>query len=163
MLMGKLLAQAAMDKGYNVTWLPSYGAEVRGGTAHSIVHISSEPISSPMTDEPSIGVVMNKPSLYKFVRTIKKEGLLIVNSSMVDNIPGRKDISIAEIPLTKLAQELGNVRVANMIAIGALIRLKGFLSPKSLIGAIKGMFLKNRKILEKNIDALTLGYEIMGK
>ena len=107
MLMGKLLAEVGMKKGYHVTWMPSYGAEVRGGTAHSMVRISRAPIACPLVSAPTTAIVMNMPSFSKFISTIKPGGLAILNTSMIENLSKkRKNIKTAEIPLTKLALDL---------------------------------------------------------
>jgi 2-oxoglutarate ferredoxin oxidoreductase subunit gamma len=163
MLMGKVLAEAGMREGYNVTWLPSYGAEVRGGTAHSMVHISREKIASPTVSTPTACIVMNKPSLTKFMNKIKKGGLLIANTSMVDKILERKAIRIAGLPLTALASELGNIKVANMIAVGAFIRLKKILSIKTILGELDRMLVAKKDIIFLNKKAVKLGYDSVGK
>ena len=121
MLMGKALSYAAMNNGKHVTWMPSYGAEVRGGTAHSMVIISDEIIASPVVKEPSMCIVMNRPSLQKFETKVKKNGFLIVNKSLIDIDAERKDIDILNIPATSMASELGNLKVANMVMLGALL------------------------------------------
>ena len=159
MLLGKLLTLSGMKEGYNVTWLPSYGAEVRGGTAHSMVHIKSGAIACPTISRPTSCIVMNKPSLEKFSDRVQKGGLLVVNSSMVDNFPGRKDIRIAEIPLTKLALDLGNVKVANMIAAGAWVKLKKLLSLSTVLEAIDRVLEAKKDIITLNKEAVKLGYD----
>ena len=158
MLMGKVLAEAGMKEGYEVTWLPSYGAEVRGGTAHSMVHISRETIASPTVSKPSTCIVMNKPSLTKFIDRTRKGGLLIVNTSMVDGIPKRNDIKIIEIPLTKLASELGNIKVANMIAVGAFVGLKKIFSLKNVLEILEKTF-SGKDLISINKKAIESGYE----
>lgn len=162
MLMGKLLAEAGMKEGYNVTWLPSYGAEVRGGTAHSMVHISRERIASPTVSEPTTCIVMNKPSLVKFMGKIKKGGLLIVNTSMADKILEKKSIRIAAIPLTTLAVDLGNVKVANMIAVGAFIKLKKILSLETVLKGLDSVLASKKDIVSINKKAVKLGYDSVG-
>lgn len=161
MLMGKLLAEAGMKEGYSVTWLPSYGAEVRGGTAHSMVHISQGRIASPTISTPTTCIIMNKPSLTKFMPKIKKGGLLIVNTSMVDKILERKAVKIAGVPLTGLASELGDVRVANMIAIGAFVKLKKIFSVKIVLEELERMLAAKKDTLSLNKKAIGLGYELV--
>jgi 2-oxoacid:acceptor oxidoreductase gamma subunit (pyruvate/2-ketoisovalerate family) len=161
MLIGKILADVGMREGYNVSWFPSYGAEVRGGTANSSVHISSETISSPMVSEPTICIAMNKLSLNKFISKVKKGGLIIVNTSLTEDIPKREDIQIAEIPLTKLATELGNVKAANMIALGALIGIKKILPLDSVLHDIENVFFNNKELIAINQDAIGLGYRLV--
>lgn len=159
MLMGKLLAQIGMSQGYRVTWLPSYGAEVRGGTAHSMVHISTEEIASPTISKPTTSIVMNKPSLIKFEDRVKKGGLLIVNTSMAEEVPEKKDVKIVKLPLTKLASELGNVKVANMIAVGAFIKVKKIFPLESALEGLDKVLVSKEGIISVNKKAVELGYK----
>lgn len=160
MLIGKILADVGMREGYHVTWFPSYGAEVRGGTANSSVHISSENISSPIVSEPTICVAMNKLSLNKFINKVKTGGLLIANTSMLEEIPRRDGIQIAEIPLTKLATELGNVKTANMIALGVLVGMRKIFPVESVLADIEHVFSGNKELVNINKDAINLGYKL---
>ncbi|MFH1478923.1 MAG: 2-oxoacid:acceptor oxidoreductase family protein [Candidatus Omnitrophota bacterium] len=160
MLMGKLLAYAGMKENRHVTWLPSYGAEVRGGTAHSMVVIADQPISSPIVKTPSICVVMNSPSFDRFEGKIKREGLLVINRSLVDNIVARKDIETVELNATDIATELGNKRVANMIILGAMLAKKDFLRIGSLVDSLKNIISKKHSdMIAINELALRKGYE----
>jgi len=163
MLMGKLLAGAALRKGYNVTWLPSYGAEVRGGTAHSMVRISDKKIAAPVVFKPTSGIVMNAPSLKKFIGKIQKGGLLLINTSMTESAPNRKDIKTISLPFTKLASDLGNIKTANMIASGVFIRKKKFLSLELALEELHNMLPFKKELLEINKKAVKLGYELGGK
>jgi len=160
MLMGKLIALVGMEEGYHVTWLPSYGAEVRGGTAHSMIHISQEEISSPAVFRPSTCVVMNKPSLLKFMNRMRKDGLLIINSSMVDRIVEKKAIRIAALPFSQLASDLGNIKVANMIAVGVLVRLKKLFSLKSVLDSLEKALPGKKDALSLNKEAINLGFKL---
>jgi len=161
MLMGKLLAQAGMKSGRHVTWMPSYGAEVRGGTAHSMVHISERGIASPRVSRPTTCIVMNKPSLLKFMDKVERGGLLIINTSMADEIVEKKAMKIAAFPLTKLALELGNIKVANMIAVGAFVRLKGIFSMKDVLGEVSNVLPSKKDLIAINKKAIKLGYELI--
>ena len=161
MLMGKLLAQAGMSRGYHVTWLPSYGAEVRGGTAHSMVHVSDGEIASPTISRPTTCIVMNQPSLVKFMDRVEKSGLLMVNTSMSEEIVEKRAIRIAAFPLTKLASELGNIKVANMIAVGAFIRLKKIFPLESVLDELSGVLPSKKELISVNKKALKLGYELV--
>ena len=161
MLMGKLLAQIGMSQGYQVTWLPSYGAEVRGGTAHSMVHISTERIASPTIFSPTTCIVMNKPSLIKFMDRVKPGGLLIINTSMADRIVEKKAVKIAALPLTRLASELGNIKVANMIAIGAFIQLKKIFPLKNVLNELNNVLPLKEELISLNRKAINLGYELV--
>lgn len=160
MLMGKFLAELGMRKGYKVTWLPSYGAEVRGGTAHSMVHISRKKIASPLILRPTTCIVMNKPSLLKFIDRVKKGGTLIVNISMVESVPEKKDIRIVKLPLTKLASESGNIKVANMIAIGAFIGLGNMFSLKDASEGLNRILPLKKDLISVNKKAIELGYKL---
>ena len=157
MLMGKALSYAAMNKGKFVTWMPSYGAEVRGGTAHSMVIISDEPIASPIVKEPDICVVMNQPSLQKFEAKVKKDGLLIVNKSLIEIKPKRKDIDILEIPAMDMAIELGNPKIANMVTLGAILAKRNILSVQFLIDALGDVIPE--PMISINEKAVRKGYE----
>lgn len=160
MFMGKALAYAAMKRDKFVTWMPSYGAEVRGGTAHSMVVISDKVIASPVVKEPSVCVVMNKPSFDKFNSKVTKGGILVVNKSMIEIGEKRKDIGILEVPATDMAYELGNSRVANMIILGALLSKRDILPVQSLIDILGDIIPKSRqKMLPINQDAVRKGYE----
>jgi len=160
MLMGKVFSYSAMKEGSFVTWMPSYGAEVRGGTAHSMVVISDTSIASPIIKEPSICVVMNKPSFQKFEGRVKKNGLLIINKSLVEVPSARKDIDILEIPATDMASKLGDPRIANMIALGALLAKRGILQVQSLIDSLKDVIPESRKsMIPVNEKAVREGYE----
>jgi 2-oxoglutarate ferredoxin oxidoreductase subunit gamma len=160
MLMGKILSYAVMNSGKHVTWMPSYGAEVRGGTAHSMVVISDEIIASPIVKEPSICIVMNRPSFQKFETRVKKNGLLVVNKSLIDIGATRKDIDILNIPATSMALELGSLRSANMVILGALLARKNIVPLKSLIDALKDVFpVSHHNIIPINEKAMRKGYE----
>lgn len=160
MLMGKALSYAAMKKGKFVTWMPSYGAEVRGGTAHSMVVISDLPIASPIVREPSICVVMNKPSFQKFENKVTKGGLLVINKSLIDASSERDDIDILEIPATDMASSLGNTRIANMIALGGLLAKRNIFKAQILIDSLKNVISKGRKnMIPINEEAIKKGYE----
>jgi len=160
MFMGKAMAYAAMKRGKLVTWMPSYGAEVRGGTAHSMVVISDKVIASPIVKEPSVCVVMNKPSFDRFNSKVTKDGILIVNKSMIKIDEKRKDIGILEVPATEMAYELGDSRVANMITLGALLSKRDIFPVQSLIDILGEVIPKSRqKMLSINQDAVRKGYE----
>lgn len=118
---GQLLAYTALAEAKHVTWIPSYGPEMRGGTANCTVILSDEPIGSPVSQNPSIAVVFNHPSLEKYEPLVKPGGLLVANASLTLRDPERDDIDRALLPATALASELGNPRVANMILLGALL------------------------------------------
>ena len=160
MLMGKVLSYAAMKQGRFVTWMPSYGAEVRGGTAHSMVIISDSQIASPVVKEPTICVVMNKPSLQKFESKVKPKGFLIINKSLIEIDAKRDDVDILEIPGTDIAFKLGNPRVANMVMLGALLARKPIVLKDCLIDSLKDVIPENRQyLIPINKEAIDKGYE----
>lgn len=138
-LMGKLLAQAGLIKDREVTWMPSYGAEARGGTAYSMVIISDEEIASPLVTNPTVCFTMNEPSFKKFAPRVRSGGLLIVNSSLVEKGPLGKGINALWLPFTEIANRLGNTKIANMVALGVYLAKskKKIISLKSVIEALK--------------------------
>ncbi|MBU1006008.1 MAG: 2-oxoacid:acceptor oxidoreductase family protein [Candidatus Omnitrophica bacterium] len=160
MLMGKAISYAAMSSGKFVTWMPSYGAEVRGGTAHSMVIISDSYIGSPIVRDPSIGVVMNKPSLTKFESKVRKGGLLVINKSITGTGSTRDDIDILEIPATEMASGLGNLRAANMIALGAILARREILPVQALMDSLEFVIPESRHpMIPLNREAIKKGYE----
>ena len=163
MLLGKVLAMAAMEENKFVTWLPSYGAEVRGGTAYCMLTISDQEIGSPYVDKADTLIVMNAPSLKKFSARLENKGLLIINSSLASAAPGGK-ADILEYPFTDLAIKLGNIKVANMVALGCFISRKKVVSPKSVGQVISDIAGESRKsLVEINKKALETGIRLRGK
>ncbi len=159
MLMGKLLAYASMFNGRFVTWMPSYGAEVRGGTAHSMVIISDKSIPSPVVSNPSCCIVMNRPSFDKFEERVKKGGLLIINTSLIKRPVKRKDIEVVEIPATDIANRLGNTRVANMVMLGCLVARKKLILLNELSDSLKEVIPGHRhQLIPLNERALKEGF-----
>ncbi|MCK4241049.1 MAG: 2-oxoacid:acceptor oxidoreductase family protein, partial [Candidatus Atribacteria bacterium] len=136
MLIGRLLAYAGMLEGKNVAWMPSYGPEMRGGTANCTVIISSEEIASPVVPYPKSIIVMNKPSLDKFEPNVKKEGLIILNDSLIDQKVSRNDLSIVRVPANDVANELGNLKVANMVVLGAYVKKSGVVKLDTIFKAL---------------------------
>jgi 2-oxoglutarate ferredoxin oxidoreductase subunit gamma len=118
---GQLLAYTALAEGRHVTWIPSYGPEMRGGTANCTVVVSDEPIGSPVCQNPSIAVVFNNPSLEKYEELVKPGGLLVVNESMTVHPPHRADLDIVLLPATAAATEIGEIKITNMILLGAML------------------------------------------
>lgn len=158
MFLGKLVAQAAMTEDLHVTYLPSYGAEVRGGTAHCNVIISSEEIASPVIGKPTSAIVMNHPSLLKFEEKVRPGGLLIVNSSLALGSVSRKDIDVIEIPVTEIADSLGTVQVANMVALGCYLQQRPIVPLSTVMDCVEEVLPKRRHdLLEVNRTALREG------
>jgi 2-oxoglutarate ferredoxin oxidoreductase subunit gamma len=121
LLAGKVLAQAAMDLGRSVSWLPSYGPEMRGGTANVIVCMASKPIGSPLIESPRALVVMNLPSLEKFAPKVRSGGVIVVNQSLIDKDPARDDCVVVKVRARELAQDAGAPRAANFVMLGAYV------------------------------------------
>ena len=164
LLMGQLLAQAAMTEGRNVAWLPSYGPEMRGGTANCSVTISDKKVASPIVNHPTSLIAMNRPALDKFEKTIVPGGSLFINSSIIDRKAERTDINVYYIPCSQIALELGNPRVANIAMLGAYVAVTGCVEQESIIEALQHK-LGERKahLIPINGEALAKGAEAAGK
>lgn len=155
---GKLLAYAAMDEGKEVTWIPSYGPEMRGGTANCTVIISDEEIGSPLVSNPQVVIAMNRPSLDKYESLVKSGGLLIINTSMVDRKATRKDIRVVEVAANEVAEKLGDKRMSNMVLLGALLAQLPILPEDAIEKALKAHLPERQhNLLSQNYDALHEG------
>jgi 2-oxoglutarate ferredoxin oxidoreductase subunit gamma len=155
---GQLLAYAALDAGKYVTWIPSYGPEMRGGTAHCDVVVSDEPIGSPLVGHPTAVVALNLLSFEKYERLVKPGGLLVYNSSLVQSPHTRADICYVAIPANVIAEELGNIRQANVVLLGALLRVTGILPLAAVETALDNHLPdRQRRYLESNKRALQQG------
>jgi 2-oxoglutarate ferredoxin oxidoreductase subunit gamma len=163
MLAGKLLAQTAMNCGREVTYMPSYGAEVRGGTANCMLVISENEIACPVVGFPDSLIVMNKASLTKFSPRLKKSGLLILNSSLIDIEPDVDDsIEVIKLPADDLAVELGSIKAANMVALGAYLQATELFEIDSAIQALPDILAKrHHNTLPLNSNALRRGAEFV--
>ena len=158
LMMGYVLATSGMYEDKHVTYLPSYGAEVRGGTANCTVTVSDEPIASPVASFPDFAVLMNTPSLIRFEGGVKTGGIVFLNSDLVDVQPKRRDIQVVSIPVNSIAEKLGNTRGANMVMIGALVQRTGLVSLKSVIKSVKSIFQKKgSKVHKMNTLAIKEG------
>ena len=160
---GQLLAYAAMDEGRRVTWIPSYGPEMRGGTAHCTVIISDDDIGSPLVRNPSAVIAMNGPSLDKYEPLVTPGGTLIVNASLTTRKPTRTDIHVYEIPANAIAEELGSGKLANLVLLGALLAATGALPVDAVERAlINHLPERHRGLLDANRHALRRGAAIVG-
>ncbi len=159
-LAGKILAYAAMEQGLEVTWLPSYGPEMRGGTANCTVVFSEDPVGSPIVDEPTALVAMNLPSLDKFEPLVAKGGTIIVNRSLVERAVAREDVKVTSVPLNAVAAKLGSARTINMVALGAYIKATGVIPLETVKAAMTKMLEKDGKgkFVPMNEQALKEGY-----
>jgi 2-oxoglutarate ferredoxin oxidoreductase subunit gamma len=148
MLMGQIMAQAAMDQGYEVVWIPSYGPEMRGGTAYCTVVISDRPIGSPIIRNPKHLVAMNRPSLEKFAPTVQAGGTIFINSSIISIDADRDDVDVIKVPIIEIAKELGNIKTANIVALAAFV---------SRSQVVESKFAKREKLIPINMKALEEG------
>ena len=157
--MGTTLATAAMLEGKYVTYLPSYGVEVRGGTANCAVAVSDEEIASPVASAPEFVVAMNQPSFVRFQGVLQAGGLLCANSSLVSTESARSDIEILAVPTSELAEKLGSIKVANMIMLGALVRASNTISYDAMLKNLTEILGAGKaKLLNLNREALAVGY-----
>ena len=153
--IGQMIAKAAMDEGKEVTWLPSYGPEMRGGTANCTVVVSDRPIACPLINDADVLVVMNLPSLLKFESMVRPGGLLIVNSSLVPEKARRDDIRVLYVPANDKASALGSDKAANMVVLGAILRETGVVNPETVREEMRHMFSgRKEKYLSMNLAAL---------
>jgi 2-oxoglutarate ferredoxin oxidoreductase subunit gamma len=161
LLAGKLLAHAAMDGGLEVSWLPSYGPEMRGGTANVIVCVSPEPIGSPLITTHSALVVMNLPSLEKFESRVRPGGVIVVNTSLVERSPARDDCVVVRVNARVVAQFAGSERAQNLVMLGAYIGASDAVPQESIERAIENEFSgKKARFVPGNIAAFRAGLEL---
>jgi 2-oxoglutarate ferredoxin oxidoreductase subunit gamma len=155
---GQLLAYAAMDQNLYVTWIPSYGPEMRGGKARCTVVVSDREIGAPLVRRPSAAIVLNIPSMKAFETAVKLDGVLVVNSSMVPDKSKRQDIRVIYVPASDMAMELGNVRMANVVCLGALIEATAVVSLDAIEQALdRHLPERHRHLLALNKEALRKG------
>ena len=157
---GHVLAEAALLEGREVTWMPSYGPEMRGGTASCTVVISDRPIGSPILDQADAVVALNPPSLARFESIVAPSGLLIVNTSLIEAEPTRHDIEVLAMPCTRIASEVGDVRLVSVVALGGLIAARPVVRPESIRHALMEMLSgKKRDMLDSDLAAFERGHE----
>ena len=161
--MGTMLAYAAMKEGKEVSWMPSYGPEMRGGTANCIVNISDQPISSPIVSAYDVAIVFNQPSLKKFEGKVKKGGILIWESTTIKEPPSRTDIKIYPIPaIRKATHDLKNVKVMNMLMLGVLLKINGIVKKESVLQALQDMLPeRHHHLIPLNKEAIDLGMTLV--
>jgi 2-oxoglutarate ferredoxin oxidoreductase subunit gamma len=165
MFLGKILAQAALIENRYLTWLPAYGAEVRGGAAYCMVSISEEEIASPFIEKADTLIIMNEPSWLKFRNKIKDNGLVLMNKSLVSSkILTRINADICARPFTEIAAKLGNIKVANMVALGAYLAKKKSIKLNSVLKAIREIILEeNKDFISVNKNAVLAGARLIGR
>ena len=159
--MGLNLTQVAMLECKYVTYLPAYGAEVRGGTANCTVVISDEEISSPVASSPAFVVALNQPSMIRFQNTIQSGGIMFLNSTIISVPPERGDIEVVSIPANAVAEKLGNIKSANMVILGAFIKKSNLVTLQSLIDGLIVAMKGNQKLININKEALNAGYNLV--
>ncbi len=161
MLMGQLITYAGMLEGKGVSWLPSYGPEMRGGTANCTVVVADGEIGSPVVSRPSSMVAMNLPSLLRFEPSVREGGALLYNNSLITEKPGRADVRVLAVPANDVAAELGNAHVANMVALGALLAVTGVVRVESVMDSLRKVLPgRHHHLLPLNREALERGIKI---
>ena len=160
MLIGQMLAYAGMGEGKNVIWMPSYGPEMRGGTAYCTVVVSDKDIGSPIIDRPGTIAVLNRPSLDKFHTKVRPGGLLVINTSLIDASTDRTDISVLKVPANEIAIAAGNGRGANMCVLGAYAGMTKVVTLDSLRELVRYQFKTKPQSIDVNLRVLEKGYEL---
>jgi 2-oxoglutarate ferredoxin oxidoreductase subunit gamma len=160
MLIGQMLAYAGMNEGKNVVWLPSYGPEMRGGTAYCTVVVSDRPVGSPIIDHPKSIAVLNRPSLEKFDSKVKPGGLIAINTSLIDIPSARDDVSKLHVPCNQIAMEGGTGKAANMAMLGAWVGYTQAVGIDSLKPLIRRQFERKPEFIDVNLRILERGYEL---
>lgn len=159
LFIGKILATAGMNEGKEVSWIPSYGPEMRGGTANCSVVVSDERIGAPVVTHPDIVIALNRPSMEKFEETLKEGQILLYNKSLIDIEPSRKDISSYAVNASDIADNLGNVKLANVVALGALLKKVPVVKKESVVEALKQTLTgKKAALLDANLEAIEKGW-----
>lgn len=161
--LGQIVAYSAMFQGKNVTWLPSYGPEMRGGTANCSVVVSDEPIASPLITRPNALIAMNKPSLDKFVNKVEKDGYIFVNSSIIEEKVARTDVKVYYIPTLELATALGNAKGINVVMLGALVAATDIVSEERALEGIAHFFSNKPNMIEINKQMFAAGKDFLNK
>lgn len=158
MTMGQLLSYAATDKGINTLWFPSYGPETRGGTANCSVTISEKTVNSPVISTPDSVIIMNKPSLNKFMPKLKENGHCFVNTSLITDVKYKDNINVYEVAINDIALELGNLKVANMVMLGAYLAITKVFTEDEIIDIMKKKFTGSKAgLIDINRKALEAG------
>lgn len=160
LLIGKMLAYAGMKAGNEVTWLPAYGPEMRGGTCNCTVVLSDKPVGSPITRNPYALIVLNLPSLDKFEASVRPGGVIVVNTSLINRLPKRTDVVVVPVAANEIAQEAGTPKAANMVALGAYLGATGIADLAVVKDVLADTFASRPKLIGLNQTCLDRGYEI---
>lgn len=158
MFLGKLLARAATSESLHTTWIPSYGAEMRGGTAHCFVRISSSPIAAPIFEQPTTAIILNQPSFDKFAAKLDKNGFIIVNNSLATSLTAQK-ARLISLPLNQWALQIGSLRTVNILALGALLKYKNIVQTSTIKTLLQESFSRNKETADINLKAFQWGYD----
>ena len=162
LMMGYVLAYAGMKEDKHVTFLPAYGAEVRGGTANCTVVVSDEEIASPIASSPEFVVAMNYPSMVKYQNMVKSGGTMFLNSDLITERPAREDINLVMVPVNTLAHDMGADRSLNMVMLGAVMEVTNMVSENSVLAAIETVLEgKKKKLVETNQNAISVGSDFI--
>jgi 2-oxoglutarate ferredoxin oxidoreductase subunit gamma len=163
LLVGNILASAAMEEGKHVAYVPTYGVEMRGGTANCTVVISNREIGSPVIGKPLSAIIMNSPSLMKFEDRLKPGGLLLLNSSLVDpHDVSRKDLELVPIPLNEIGSQLGYTKLANMVALGAYVEKTRIIKEASIPDALTSILdQRHHRMIPSNLEAINKGRDFV--
>ncbi len=162
LMMGYVLANAGMTEDKHVTFLPAYGAEMRGGTANCTVVVSDQEIASPISSSPDFVVAMNYPSMVKYQNMVRSGGTMFLNSDLISDVPSRTDITTVKIPANSLAHEMGNDRILNMIMLGAVNAITGMVSASALERAVETVLAgKKQTLVDANQKGLTRGAQFV--
>jgi 2-oxoglutarate ferredoxin oxidoreductase subunit gamma len=160
--MGLNLTQAAMIEGKHVTYLPAYGAEMRGGTANCTVAISDEEIASPVASSPQLVIVMNQPSLVRFQNQVDSNGVVFINTSLIEAEVLRTDIDVIKVAANQIAEELGSARSANMVMLGVFIKKSNLVLFDTIVDVVHSLLEgKGEKLFAANKKALETGYRLI--
>lgn len=157
--LGQIIAYASMYENKNVTWLPSYGPEMRGGTANCSVVVDDNPIASPVIATPDTLIAMNKPSLDKFVDKVKSGGLVLVNSSLISEKVKRDDVTVVYVDANAVAHKVGNDKASNLVVLGAYIKYSNLFPKEVMLSTIEKVFASKPKFIESNKACFMAGYE----
>jgi 2-oxoglutarate ferredoxin oxidoreductase subunit gamma len=157
LMSGKILAHAGMEQGFEVAWIPSYGPEMRGGTAYCLVVLSDRAIGSPIIRNPMHLVALNRPSLEKFAPHVKPKGVILINSSLIPIGSNRADVDELIVPATDIAKNLGNVKAANIVALSAFVAHSKIVDFDLIGECVKDEFVKKEQILKLNLKAIEQG------
>jgi 2-oxoglutarate ferredoxin oxidoreductase subunit gamma len=158
--LGQLIAYAAMYEGKEVTWLPSYGPEMRGGTANCSVVVDDKPVASPVIAVPDCLIAMNKPSLHKFENTVRPGGTIIVNSSLIEDKVVRSDVNVRYIDANAVAHSVGNDKAASIVILGAYIKASGLFPESVMLSTIEKVFAAKPKFIPSNKNAFLAGFAV---